>query len=202
MGGEAGRGAVGAPGGLGAIGAPGGFGAVGGASGRATGGGIAPEGAGAAGGGEEATGIADVVFLEGGDIGGAGSFTGAVLDFGAGGGSGAEGRLIGAVDFFDTIGTTEVVLNEAGIPALAGDTGAVDSRGWVTPVPGRPRSVMRTVSFFSGTAAVLGVEPDGGDGGVFSGSLMIQIIPTIYRNAPPCVNPFLLPPCNCSFTAR
>jgi hypothetical protein len=31
---------------------------------------------------------------------------------------------------------------------------------------------MRTVSFFRGTAAVFGVEP--GDGGVFSGSLMIQ----------------------------
>lgn len=55
------------------------------------GGGIAPDGAGAAGGGEETTGMAEVVFLEGGDIGGAGSFTGAVLDFGAGGGSGAEG---------------------------------------------------------------------------------------------------------------
>ena len=33
---------------------------------------------------------------------------------------------------------------------------------------------MRTVSFFSGTAAVFGVEPDGGVGGVFSGSLMDQ----------------------------
>lgn len=55
------------------------------------GGGIAPEGAGAAGGGEDATGTAAVVFREGGDIGGAGSFTGAVLDLGAGGGSGAEG---------------------------------------------------------------------------------------------------------------
>ena len=64
---------------------------MGGASGRAAGGGIAPEGAGAAGGGDETTGTAVVVFLDGGDIGGAGSFTGAVLDFGAGGGSGAEG---------------------------------------------------------------------------------------------------------------
>lgn len=85
IGGEDGRGAIGA------TGAPGGLGAVGGPSGRATGGGIAPEGAGAAGGGDEDTGMAEVVFLEGGDIGGAGSFTGAVLDFGAGGGSGAEG---------------------------------------------------------------------------------------------------------------
>ena len=55
------------------------------------GGGMAPEGEGAVGGGDEATGTADVVFLDGGDIGGAGSFTGEVLDFGAGGGSGAEG---------------------------------------------------------------------------------------------------------------
>lgn len=85
MGGAEGRGATGA------MGAPGGFGAVGGPSGRATGGGIAPEGEGAAGGGEEATGMAEVVFLDGGDIGGAGSFTGAVLDLGAGGGNGAEG---------------------------------------------------------------------------------------------------------------
>jgi len=79
------------------------------------------------------------------------------------------------VDFFDTMGTTEVVLNDAGIPPVAGETGAVDSRGWVTPAPGRPRRVMRTVSFFRGTAAVLGVEPEGGvGGGVFSGSLMVQ----------------------------
>jgi len=77
--------------GRGAVGAPGGFGATGGAVGRATGGGIEPEGAGADGGGDEATGMADVVFFDGGDIGGAGSFTGEVLDLGAGGGSGAEG---------------------------------------------------------------------------------------------------------------
>ncbi len=81
---------------------------------------------------------------------------------------------MGAVDFFETMGTTEVVLNEAGIPPVAGEMGAVDSRGWVTPAPGRPRRVMRTVSFFNGTAAVFGVEPDGGaGGGVFSGSLMV-----------------------------
>lgn len=85
MGGAAGRGAIGA------AGAPGALGAAGGAIGRAAGGGIAPEGAGADGGGEETTGMAEVVFLDGGDIGGAGSFTGAVLDLGAGGGSGAEG---------------------------------------------------------------------------------------------------------------
>lgn len=86
----AGRPAIGGAAGRGAVGAPGGLGAVGGAMGRA-GGGIEPEGAGAVGGGDEATGTAEVVFLEGGDIGGAGSFTGVVLDFGAGGGSGAEG---------------------------------------------------------------------------------------------------------------
>lgn len=85
MGGAAGRGGIGAPG------TPGGLGAVGGAIGRATGGCIPAAGAGADGGGDETTGMAEVVFFEGGDIGGAGSFTGAVLDFGAGGGSGADG---------------------------------------------------------------------------------------------------------------
>jgi len=135
---------------------------------------MAPVGAGALGGGAETTGMAEVVFLDGGDIGGAGSFTGAVLDLGAGGGSGAEGSWIGAVDFLADMGTTEVVLKEAGMPPVAGEIGEVDSRGWVTPAPGRPRRVMRTVSFFNGTAAVLGVEPDGGVGGVFSGSLMIR----------------------------
>ncbi len=82
---------------------------------------------------------------------------------------------MGAVDFFDTMGTTEVVLKEAGIPPVDGEMGEVDSRGWVTPAFGRPRRVMRTVSFFRGTAAVFGVEPEGGDGGVFSGSLMVQV---------------------------
>lgn len=159
--------------GRGAVGAPGGLGATGGAVGRAAGGGIEPEGAGAAGGGDEATGMADVVFFDGGDSGGAGSFTGEVLDLGAGGGSGAEGSWMGAVAFLAIMGTTEVVFKDAGIPPVAGETGEVASRGWVTPAPGRPRRVMRTVSFFSGTAAVLGVEPDGG-GDVFLGSLMIQ----------------------------
>ena len=72
--------------------------------------------------------------------------------------------------FLDIVGTTEVVFRDAGTPPVAGETGAVVSRGWVTPAPGRPRRVMRTVSFFSGTAAVLGVV----EGGVFSGSLMVQ----------------------------
>jgi hypothetical protein len=131
---------------------------------------MAAEGAGAAGGGEEATGIAEVVFFEGGATGGAGSFTGDVLAFGAGGGSGADGSWMGAVAFLAIMGTTEVVLSEAGTLPVEGDTGAVVSRGWVTPAPGRPRRVMRTVSFFRGTAAVLGVDPEGG--GVFSASLM------------------------------
>jgi hypothetical protein len=113
-----------------------------------------------------------VVFFEGGAIGGAGSFTGLVLAFGAGGGSGADGSWMGAVAFFATVGTTEVV-PRLGAPPEAGDTGAVASRGCVTPALGRPRSVMRTVSFFRGTAAVFGVEPGEG-GGVFSDSLMVQ----------------------------
>lgn len=57
-----------------------------------------------------------------------------------------------------------------------GETGEVASRGWVVPAPGRARKVMRTVSFFSGTAEVFG-EPEGtaavlGVGGVFSASLI------------------------------
>jgi hypothetical protein len=115
--------------------------------------------------------MAEVVLRDGGAIGGAGSFTGAVLDLGAGGGSGAEGSWIGAVAFLATVGTTEVVFREDGTLPVEGETGAVDSRGWVTPAPGRPRRVMRTVSFFSGTAAVFGVVGGGGVG-VFSGSLM------------------------------
>lgn len=92
VGGATGRagGAVGAPAGLGAVGAPGGLGAVG-ADGRAKGG-TDPDGAGADGAGAAATGMAEVVLRDGGAIGGAGSFTGAVLALGAGGGSGAEGN--------------------------------------------------------------------------------------------------------------
>lgn len=137
------------------------------------GGGIGLEGGGAEGAGDMATGTAAVVLREGGASGGAGSFTGAVALFGAGGGSGAEGSWIGAVAFFAIVGTTEVVFSEVGIEAPPeGATGAVASRGWVTPAPGRPRRVMRTVSFFSGTAAVFGVVAGGGVG-VFSGSLMV-----------------------------
>ena len=35
--------------------------------------------------------------------------TGAVLDLGAGGGSGADGNWMGAVDFLATVGTVDVV---------------------------------------------------------------------------------------------
>lgn len=153
------------------MGGPPAVGAAGGAIGRA-GGGIGLEGGGAEGAGEDTTGTAAVVLRAGGAMGGAGSFTGAVALFGAGGGSGAEGSWIGAVAFFAIVGTTEVVCKEAGGAKLAGATGAVASRGWVTPAPGRPRRVMRTVSFFSGTAAVFGVVAGGGRG-VFSGSLMV-----------------------------
>ena len=102
----------------------------------------------------------------GGGIGGEGSFTGAVALFGAGGGSGAEGSWIGAVEVLAATGTAEVVELEGATLPVTGLTGAVASRAWVTPAPGRARKVMRTVSFFSGTAEVLGVE----DG--FSWSLM------------------------------
>ena len=60
-----------------------------------------------------------------------------------------------------------------GSPAGSGVTGAVASRGWVEPAPGRARKVIRTVSFFRGTAAVLGVV-GGGSGVGFSGSLMTK----------------------------
>lgn len=131
------------------------------------------DGAGAEGAGDAEIGTAAVVLRAGGAIGGAGSFTGAVALFGAGGGRGAEGSWIGAVAFLAMVGTTEVVFSEAGIEAPPeGATGAVASRGCVTPAFGRPRRVMRTVSFFSGTAAVFGVVAGGGIG-VFSGSLMV-----------------------------
>ena len=52
------------------------------------------------------------------------------------------------------------------IEGAPGATGAVASRGCVTPAPGRALKVMRTVSFFKGTEAVFGVD-------WFSGSLMV-----------------------------
>jgi hypothetical protein len=48
--------------------------------------------------------------------------------------------------------------------AVTGDTGEVASLGCMTPAPGLARRVMRTVSFFRGTALVFG--PGGGVGGV------------------------------------
>jgi hypothetical protein len=133
---------------------------------------MAAEGAGALGAGAATTGTAEVVFLDGGGIGGAGSFTGAVALFGAGGGRGADGSWMGAVAVLATTGTAEVVDVEGATLPVTGDTGAVASRAWVTPAPGRARSVMRTVSFFNGTAEVFGVEEGGC---VLSGSLMRSV---------------------------
>jgi hypothetical protein len=145
------------------------MGAVGGlagATGGRAGGGNGLPADGALGGGAATTGTAAVVFFEGGGIGGEGSFTGAVALFGAGGGRGAEGSWIGAVAVFAVMGTAEVVALDGATLPVTGLTGAVASRAWVTPAPGRARSVMRTVSFFSGTAEVFGVEEG------FSESLM------------------------------
>ena len=100
---------------------------------------------------------------EGGDggperaAGAGGSVTGAVVGFGAAGGSGAEGNWIGAVARRAVGGWMELVVF-VGTEPVEGDTGAVASRGWVTPAPGRARRVIRTVSFFNGTAEVFGVE--------------------------------------------
>lgn len=143
--GAAGRGAVGAIGGRGALGG------AEGAIGTVAAGGCGTDGR--AGGG---------VGRDGAASGAGGNFTGEVADFGAGGGSGAEGNWIGAVAFFGAA---------SGTPEVTGVTGDVDSRGWVVPSPGRARRVIRTVSFFSGTAEVLGVLGGGGDGR-FSDSLM------------------------------
>lgn len=73
---------------------------------------------------------------------------------------------MGAVAFFAAGGGTGVTLLVTGV------TGAVPSRGWVTPAPGLARSVIRTVSFFSGTAEVFGEVGTWGGVGGFSGSLM------------------------------
>lgn len=101
-------------------------------------------------------------------MGAGGRVTGAVEALGEGGGSGAEGSWIGAV---------ARCTSGAGRPLETVGTGAVASRGWVTPAPGRARRVMRTVSFFKGTAEVFGALGGGiaavfGVGGVFSASLM------------------------------
>jgi hypothetical protein len=105
------------------------------------------------------TGMADVVLRETA-IGAGGSLTGAVPVFAAGGGKGAEGSWIGAVE---RLGRR----SGAGNPDGAGGTGTPPA------APGRARSAMRTVSFFNGTAAVFGVLGGGGVG-VFSDSLMMK----------------------------
>jgi hypothetical protein len=87
--------------------------------------------------------------------GAGGSFTGDVAAFAAGGGSGADGSWIGAVALLGA---------EMGTLDVTGFTGEVASRGCVAPSPGRARSVIRTVSFFKGTAEVLGVLGGGGVG--------------------------------------
>ena len=70
-------------------------------------------------------------------------------------------------------GVTAVVIGR-GIGEVPTDgTGVVSSFGCVTPAPGRARSVMRTVSFFSGTAAVFAEGAGGGVGWVLL-SLMIK----------------------------
>ena len=51
-----------------------------------------------------------------------------------------------------------------GPPEVTGLMGDVASLGCVAPSPGRARRVLRTVSFFSGTADVFGVLGAGGVG--------------------------------------
>lgn len=99
----------------------------------------------------------------------------------AGGGNGALGSWIGDVDLLTGVmepvfangtglmgagavgtrvvftvpaGVTEVVIGRGTGEVMEGGTGAVISFGCVRPAPGRARRVMRTVSFFRGTAAV------------------------------------------------
>lgn len=123
--------------------------------------------------------------------------TGAVATRAAGGGNGALGSWIGAVALL-AAGTGEVLTRAWGIGALNGvtgdvtlraagievvigrgtdwvfaeGTGEVSSFGWVTPAPGRARRVMRTVSFFSGTAAVFAEGVGGGVGCVLLSLMM------------------------------
>ena len=66
-------------------------------------------------------------------------------------------------------GVTEVVMGRGtGDVIEGGGTGAVISFGCVRPAPGRARRVMRTVSFFKGTAAVFCSGFGGGVGWVWS----------------------------------
>jgi len=101
-----------------------------------------------AGGTDGALGATGMALRPGGGIGAGGNETGFVSDFGEGGGNGAEGSWIGAVERLSVGGGIE--------PADTVGTGEVVSRGCVLPAPGRARRVMRTVSFFSGTAEIFG----------------------------------------------
>ena len=124
--------------------------------------------------------------------------TGAVATRAAGGGSGALGSWIGEVALLAE-GTGAVLWRGCGIGELSGATGEVTERaigvelvaargtgwvfaagtgdvssfGWVTPAPGLARRVMRTVSFFNGTAAVFAEGVGGGVGCVLL-SLMVN----------------------------
>lgn len=127
-----------------------------------------------------------------------GSTTGAVEGRAAGGGRGELGSWMGAVAlltkatglvlFIDTWGVgavgTRAVAAPAGVTDVVmgrgtgevfteGATGEVSSLGCVIPAPGRARKVMRTVSFFRGTAAVFWDGVGGGVGCVLL-SLMVQ----------------------------
>ncbi len=83
-------------------------------------------------------------------------------------GAGAVGtRLVAA-----PAGVTEVVMGlGTGDVIDGGGTGAVSSFGCVRPAPGRARNVMRTVSFFRGTAAVFWTGLGGGCGAVLSSDM-------------------------------
>ena len=77
-------------------------------------------------------------------------------------------------------GVTEVVMGRGTGEVPADGTGVVNSFGCVTPAPGRARKVMRTVSFFSGTAAVFTDGAGGGVGWVLL-SLMVKVLSVTRR---------------------
>lgn len=122
----------------------------------------------------------------------------------AGGGSGALGSWMGEVDLLagatgEVFGRNAVagllnvigeVMREAaegtrdvmlGICDVVGEgTWPVTSLGCVTPAPGRARNVMRTVSFFNGTAEVFATGVGGGVG--------VVLLSLIYRGKVKSVN--------------
>ena len=72
-------------------------------------------------------------------------------------------------------GVTDVVIGRGtGEVIEGGGTGAVSSLGCVRPAPGRARNVMRTVSFFRGTAAVFWTGEGGGWGAVLSSGMVVK----------------------------